>query len=133
MEAMEIAGGCHCGAVRYVIGGRPRRHSLCFCADCRRCAGAPVVGWAVVDEGMLRVSGEVAVYRSSGDVERSFCPRCGTGLFYRSQKLFPGSVDVQTGTFDDPEILPPTEAIQMAEAPSWMAGIGELPKHWRWP
>lgn len=130
--AIFITGGCRCGLVRYVIAGMPKRHSLCWCADCRRSSGAPMVGWAVVAAEALRVTGEVAVFNSSGDVERSFCPRCGTGLFYRSETLFPGSVDVQSGTFDDPDILPLTVSIQAAEAPSWMAAITALPRHWRW-
>jgi hypothetical protein len=128
-----ISGGCRCGAVRYVINGQPRRHSLCCCADCRRSAGAPIVGWAVVKAETLTVTGNLATFNSSGDVERSFCPRCGTGLFYRSETLFPGSIDVQSSTFDDPNILPPTEIIQMAEAPSWLPIIGTLPQHRRFP
>jgi len=32
-------------------------------------------------------------------------------------------VDVQSGTFDDPGILPPTESIQVTEAPAWMVAI----------
>ncbi len=122
-----LSGGCHCGAVRYRIAAPPRRHSLCCCADCRRSAGAPLVGWACVPEGALSVTGETASYNSSGDIQRVFCPRCGTGLFYRSE------VDVSTGTLDDPSVLPPTEVIQVADAPTWWETIGALPRHARFP
>ncbi|PIC01472.1 GFA family protein [Caulobacter sp. X] len=128
-----LSGGCHCGAVRYVISAAPRRHSLCCCVDCRRCAGAPMVGWASVGEDTLTITGQTARYNSSGDVERVFCPRCGTGLFYRSASLFPGEVDVSTGTLDDPDALPPTEVIQVADAPAWWTAIGSLPRHARFP
>jgi hypothetical protein len=131
MSPGQIAGGCHCGSVRYVITAPPVRHVLCHCQDCRRCAGAHAVGWAVVEIAALQVAGEVASYKSSGDVRRDFCPKCGTGLFYRSQAQFPGKVDIQSGTFDDPEICPPTEAIQLADAPSWIATVGMLPQHLR--
>lgn len=90
-----------------------------------------MVGWAEAEADALRVTGEVTVFHSSGDVERSFCPRCGTGLFFRSERLIPGRVDVQSGTFDDPDILPPSESIQVADAPGWMAAIPALPRHSR--
>ncbi len=128
-----LSGGCHCGAVRYRMAAPPRRHSLCCCVDCRRCAGAPMVGWASVAEDTLTINGQTAVYKSSGDVERVFCPRCGTGLFYRNASLFPGEVDVSTGTLDDPNALVPTEVIQVAEAPAWWETIGSLPRHARFP
>lgn len=128
-----LSGGCHCGAVRYRISAPPRRHSLCCCVDCRRSAGAPLVGWACVSESDLSVTGQTAGYNSSGDIERAFCSRCGTGLFYRSASLFPGEIDVSTGTLDDPGALPPTEVIQVADAPPWWETIGSLPRHARFP
>lgn len=127
-----MTGGCHCGAVRYVVTAAPRRHSLCCCTDCRRSAGAPLVGWAVFPEDALVVTGEVVRYNSSGDVFREFCPRCGTGLFYRSATNFPGEVDVRSGTLDDTESIAPTELVQLDDAPSWLAGLDSLPRHRRY-
>ena len=42
-----LEGGCHCGAIRYGFGARRSMHALCHCSDCRRHAGAPMVGWAL--------------------------------------------------------------------------------------
>lgn len=128
-----ITGGCHCGAIRYVITGAIRRNSLCHCHDCRRCAGAVSVGWASVPRAALSIAGETAAYHSTGDVVRRFCPRCGTGLFYESESLFPGLVDVQSATFDDPAAFAPTERIQLAEAPAWLARMHLLPGYLRFP
>ncbi|WP_066775325.1 GFA family protein [Sphingomonas sp. CCH5-D11] len=130
---MTISGGCHCGAVRYVISGEVSRHSLCHCSDCRRCAGAVPVGWASVRREDLAVQGDTTIYRSSDDVERRFCAGCGTGLFYESESLFPGLVDVQSATFDDPDAHVPTERIQLADAPEWLARAHLLPGHRRFP
>ena len=127
-----ITGGCHCGAIRYAVtAAAVRRHSLCHCADCRRCAGAVSVGWVSVRADGLTVTGNPASYNSSGDVDRSFCPRCGTGLFYRSESLFPGEVDVQSGTFDDPDAVAPAARIQLADAPRWLATAHLLPGYAR--
>jgi hypothetical protein len=44
---MAITGGCHCGAIRYQAEGEALTHALCHCTDCRRHAGAPMVGWTM--------------------------------------------------------------------------------------
>lgn len=128
-----LTGGCHCGAIRYKTAKMPSRHSLCQSSDCRRAAGAPVVGWAIFAECDVTFSGEPAVYASSPDGRRHFCPSCGTGLFYTNAVIFPGMIDVQTATLDEPERVPPSEQIQLAERIGWMAHVHNLPGHDRYP
>jgi hypothetical protein len=128
-----LEGGCHCGAVRYRIEGGTTRSGLCHCSDCRRHSGAPVVGWAVFEAGQLDVAGEVATYASSEHGRRQFCPRCGTGLFYRNDVIFADMIDVQLATLDNPEALPPTKQIQVAERIGWMKDAHALPAFERWP
>lgn len=132
-------GGCHCGAVRFAVadpaaGEEEPRTALCHCSDCRRCAGAPVMGWtAVASSTFTLLEGTPAVYRSSEHAERSFCARCGTGLFYVNEVALPGLVDVQTATFDDPDAFPAMAHIQAAEEIGWMKTAHELPKFERFP
>jgi hypothetical protein len=84
-------------------------------------------------EDMLSVTGSPVSYQSSPGTVRQFCGTCGSGLFYRNQSAFPGKVDVQTGTLDDRDALPPTARIQMAEAPHWFEHVAELPGFARFP
>ena len=127
-------GGCHCGAVRYEVSGEPQHVALCHCRDCRRSAGAPMVAWAAFAEGELTVTqGETTTFNSSGTALRSFCPACGSGLFYRNAEYLPGIVDIQSATFDDPEALPPFGHIQTAERLDWMAEAHSLPMFERYP
>ncbi|MDP5102888.1 MAG: GFA family protein [Erythrobacter sp.] len=128
-----LTGGCHCGAVRYEAAALPSRHSLCHCSDCRRAAGAPLVGWAIFAEQDVRINGEPAVYVSSQDGRRHFCPACGTGLFYTNAAIFPGMIDVQTATLDNPDLAPPTEQIQLADRIGWMEHAHSLPGFDRYP
>jgi len=131
---MKLTGGCHCGAVRYSIEGEAQHVALCHCTDCRKSAGAPMVSWAAFAEGELTVDqGEVTTFNSSGSAMRSFCPRCGTGLFYRNAEYLPGIVDVQSVTLDDPDALPPQIHIQTAERLSYMAHVTQLPEFGRFP
>lgn len=127
-------GGCHCGAVRYVAEGPPFRHGLCHCTDCRRSAGAPVVGWAMWTSDAIKVvKGATQAYASSEHGRRHFCAACGTGLFYTNAVVFEGVTDVQSATLDDPGQFPPSEQIQLADRIPWMAHAHELPAHERYP
>lgn len=127
-----LEGGCHCGAVRYSMPAEAR-HALCHCADCRKAAGAPAVSWALAPVDQVRITGETREYASSEHGRRHFCPTCGAGLFYTNAQIFPGQIDVQTATLDDPGALPLTAQIQTAERVGWMVGLDDLPAFERYP
>jgi hypothetical protein len=92
-----------------------------------------VVGWAIFAEAGVQISGETAIYASSENAWRHFCPQCGTGLFYTNAAIFPGMIDVQTATLDNPDLAPPQEQIQLAERIGWMEHAHSLPGFDRYP
>lgn len=131
---MTLNGQCLCGTIRYQLTGEPRHVAVCHCRDCRRSAGAPMVSWAMYPESALTLlQGQPKTINSSGSAMRSFCPDCGTGLFYRNAVNLPGIVDVQSATLDDPDALPPGIQIQVAERLHWMQQVHELPAFERFP
>ncbi len=131
---MPITGGCHCGKVRYQADGDPLTHALCHCSDCRRHAGAPMVGWTMYPIAAVKVTqGATKTYESSAHGRRQFCPDCGTGLFYTNAVILPGIIDIQSATYDDPDAVPPRVHIQVAERIGWMERAHELPKFERYP
>jgi len=131
---MKIAGGCHCGAVRYEINGEALTHALCHCSDCRRHSGAPMVAWAMFPTDAVKTTkGAPKTYASSADGRRYFCADCGTGLFYTNAAILPGITDVQSATFDDPGVLPARAHIQTAERIGWMEAAHDLPMFERYP
>jgi hypothetical protein len=131
---MIIEGGCHCGAVRYRIDGEAMTHALCHCTDCRRNAGAPMVSWTMFPVAAVQVvKGATKTYASSENGRRLFCADCGTGLFYTNAAQLPGIIDVQSSTFDHPEVIPPQAHIQVAERIGWMEKAHELPTFERFP
>lgn len=131
---MKLEGGCHCGAVRYEVSGEPITHALCHCSDCRRHAGAPMVGWTMYAEDAVTVTkGKPKVYESSEHGRRQFCPDCGTGLFYSNSQMLPGLIDIQSATYDAPEEIPARIHIQVAERIPWMQHAHELPEFDRYP
>ena len=130
---MTITGRCHCGAVSYAAEGDPLHHTLCHCGDCRRAAGAPMVGWIAFKAGLVTVAGTPATYASSPGATREFCGACGTGLFYRNEEMLPGIIDVQSATLDEPEKFTPAAHIQVAERLPWMETAQALPTFERFP
>ena len=131
---MTRSGQCLCGAIRYQLSGEPKSVALCHCSDCRRSAGAPMVAWAMFPEASLTLTqGTPKTINSSGTAMRSFCADCGSGLFYRNEKNLPGIVDVQSGTLDDPNALPPAVQVQTAERLGWMKQFQDLPEFERYP
>ncbi|MDP1026541.1 GFA family protein [Sphingomonas sp. KR1UV-12] len=130
---MSYAGHCRCGAISWHAEGEPAHASLCHCAECTRSAGAYVVGWALFPQAAVTITGSPQDYESSPGTIRQFCGTCGTGLFYRNESIFPGQVDIQTATLDDPAALPPQARIQVADAPGWFEHFDALPTFARFP
>jgi hypothetical protein len=131
---MTITGGCHCGAIRYEAEGDAITHALCHCTDCRRHAGAPMVGWTMYKREQVKTTkGEPKVYASSENGRRHFCAACGTGLFYFNEVVLPGIIDIQSATYDDPGLVPARIHIQTAERIGWMETAHDLPVFDRFP
>jgi hypothetical protein len=85
-------------------------------------------------ESALKVTaGVTKVYESSPHGRRHFCGSCGTGLFYYNQEMLPGVVDVQSATYDHPELIPARVQIQVLERIPWMEHAHQLPSHQRYP
>ncbi len=131
---MTVQGGCHCGAIRYDVQGDAITHALCHCTDCRRSAGAPMVGWTMYPAAAVKVTkGAPKIYKSSDNGRRHFCADCGTGLFYVNEVMLPGIIDIQSATYDDPDAVPARIHIQVAERISWMETAHTLPTFERFP
>ena len=121
MSEIIAEGGCLCGAVRYRITGAPRSSSVCFCRSCRLASGAPSVGWFVVAMGQYTLlSGQLATFRSSAPVVRSFCATCGTPIAYQHADA-PDAIELTTATLDDAGRFPPTREIWHSQKVPWAA------------
>ena len=93
-----------------------------------------MVAWvAFEDKNFKVIAGDAKSRNSSGASMRSFCPECGTGLWFRNDEALPGLVDVQLATFDDPDVFSPQAHIQVAERIGWMENAHKLPAFERYP
>ncbi|MEM8753543.1 MAG: GFA family protein [Pseudomonadota bacterium] len=123
------AGRCLCGAVRFAYDGPPIWVRHCHCESCRRACSAPVVTFVAVADGAWRWTGEAPVaYRSSPEVERTFCGRCGSPMSYRWDGL-PEEMHFYAAAHDAPEALTPAGHDFHDERLPWLRLDDDLPKH----
>ncbi|WP_297106104.1 GFA family protein [uncultured Devosia sp.] len=120
------SGGCQCGAVRYRFSQRPKGAHICHCRMCQKAFGAfyaPLVGGPLPTFEVTR--GEIALFRSSDQVDRGFCRRCGTPLTFA---YVDGDwISVSIGSLDDPSAFPPKDQHGIESRLSWANGLGQLP------
>ena len=132
---MDFTGSCLCGDVRFRARGPSLFCCHCHCRWCRKAHGAAFSTFARTAANQLHVrQGDAAIrrYRSSPQVERSFCGTCGSNLFFRFD-LLPDAIWVAVGTIDgDPGMRPQAHIFADFQAP-WHAILDELPQFPEYP
>ncbi|ESQ92029.1 hypothetical protein ABAC460_03775 [Asticcacaulis sp. AC460] len=119
-------GGCLCGAVRYRISGEPMGSMVCHCRTCRKVSGAPVIAWLSVARETFTLEGPTTIFKSSPNVTRTFCAKCGTGLTYEHANE-PGEVGVTICSLDDSNAFPPTHHSWLEHDLNWVKFGDGLP------
>ncbi|WP_119420615.1 GFA family protein [Desertibaculum subflavum] len=122
--AVNLEGGCACGAVRYRLTSAPMFVHCCHCRDCQRQTGSAFVLNALIEADRVeRISGKpepVPVPTDSGRphlVHR--CPACNTALWsdYGNRRVM---LFVRIGTLDDPAELAPDVHIYTRSKLPWV-------------
>lgn len=108
-------GGCACGAVRYEVEGEPYQSGLCHCTKCRKLTGSIFSATANWHRSRFRMDGEISTYD-----QRSFCPICGSRLFF----IFGNAVEVFLGTLDDaPNDISPMVEVWTIRREPWLPPV----------
>jgi hypothetical protein len=124
-----LNGGCYCGWIRYEAAGTPFDQTICHCSICRRTTGAPMVAWFSLRKSEYKVSsGHPALFNSTPQGVRSFCPRCGTQLTFEHESL-PDEIDITTSSLDEPERVPPADHTRTSSKLAWIHLGDGLPQH----
>jgi len=114
-------GGCLCGRVRFSLDAEPVASRVCWCRDCQKLAANGTAN-ALFPPEALHITGSTSAFTSTADsgnqLQRRFCPTCGSHLFADSSGR-PGMTVVRLGTLDDPSAIKPTANIWAASAPAW--------------
>jgi len=125
----QHTGGCLCGAVRYVVTDLPHHMHACHCTICRRISGAATMS-VNVPEAAMQISGDdhIVTYVSSTWAARSFCGRCGSGLWYRLTGVEAAEYIISAGTLDDLTGMVLTREIYVDTKPDGYAFAGDHPR-----
>ena len=124
--AIEVSGGCQCGAVRYRATAMLDNAHLCHCRMCQKAVGnifAALV--AAPKDAFAWTRGAPAMFRSSAHVERGFCAACGTPLFYNN--LETSRINLTIGSLDNPAAFPPRSHTGIESKMPWFDALPALP------
>jgi hypothetical protein len=141
--AARNAGGCVCGAVRYVTCGDPERVTVCHCTWCQRRTGSAFGVEAVFRTEDVELTGDaLRPYRHLSDesgrwLDQQFCARCGTSIGFTLEAV-PGIRTIAAGTFDDPSWIGPEKHafryVYLRSARNWSKlpeGVERYEAHFR--
>lgn len=128
MKDAAMRGGCLCGAVRYEVSGRALKVANCHCSMCRRHSGAAFLTYAAYPVDHVQfISGGPVDYRSSRAAVRGHCANCGSPLTFVFD-ADPNTVWLTAGSFDDPNLVMPTEHWYTADTLDWVHLDDGLPR-----
>jgi hypothetical protein len=106
----KLSGHCLCGAIHFNADTDIKLMANCHCSDCRAATGAAYGTLVFVDSESLNISGEVKTFKhkadSGSDMEKLFCPNCGSQLFGRNSNR-PGAVSIRAGVLDQTSEIKP--------------------------
>ncbi len=122
---------CACGGLSISVRGDPQRVGMCHCQQCQRRTGS-AFGLAAIfaRDQLAEAHGPRSAYsrqgESGGTLTFSFCPTCGSTVFWEHSNL-PEVILVALGAFADPGFPGPTGAFWAESRHPWVETLHELP------
>ncbi|MGP1353105.1 MAG: GFA family protein [Parasphingopyxis sp.] len=127
-----LAGGCQCGAVRFIVSGARPPVYACHCRECQKQSASAFALSVPVARDRLTLEGETATWErpsASGATTRChFCPRCGTRLYHASSRNAE-RITIKGGAFDDTDWIAPQAHLWVSRKQGWMMLPDGAPTH----
>jgi len=131
---------CTCGQLHLEATGVPLRVSVCHCLACQRRTGSAFAAQARFHRDHVDgPHGQATTFTRIGDsgaaITQSFCPVCGTTVFYTMDGDEPpytkDFLAVTLGSFADPTFPAPTVSVYEARRHPWVKVLeGADAEHW---
>jgi hypothetical protein len=86
---------------------------------CRKTHGAPFHAFAIFPTDAVTISGPTRSWSSSPDIERIFCPTCGSHVMVREG----GEIELLLGGFDAPSQFTPTYEAWVGRREAWLPAV----------
>ena len=123
-------GACLCGAIRFAAQLPSKWVAHCHCTYCRRAHGAPFVTWAGFPDDRVTIDDADSAlhwYGSSKGAVRGSCSRCGSPMFFKSER-WPGELHLARALIDGPLDQEPKAHVYFETHVPWLAFNDDLPK-----
>ena len=131
MSEKRFRGSCLCGRIIFSVDRFNPQAGHCHCSMCRKFHGAPFATLGSVPaESFHWIQGEENVkdFTAENGTIRSFCPNCGSSLFFASPGMTNNVVEVALGVFDDDIPVVPDVHIYLDSGANWVTPSDDLPK-----
>jgi hypothetical protein len=119
----ERTAACVCGALTLTTSAEPTSVSICHCNACKARTGSAFSVNARFLRDECKVSGPVTHFTRSGDsgghARFSFCPTCGTSLFWEPDGM-PDNVVVAVGAFREQPLPAPWRMVYGDQKLPWV-------------
>jgi len=122
-------GSCLCGSVRFTATLPSKWVAHCHCTRCQRAHGAPFVAWAGFEAERVTIedAGALRWYESDAGGSRGFCGRCGSPMFFKSER-WAGELHIARALFiDELDRAPQAHVFYETHVP-WFDVADSLPK-----
>ena len=105
-----MSGKCLCGNIAFTADTDIKFTANCHCSDCRAATGAAYGTLLFIDEAALQITGAPKIFThvadSGANMEKFFCPDCGSQLFGRNSNR-PNVMSVRAGVVDQTDLVKP--------------------------
>jgi hypothetical protein len=115
---------CSCGRLSADVDGDPVRVSVCHCLACQRRTGSVFGAQARFDRSKVTINGTgtdfVRIGDEGGKVTFTFCPDCGSTVYYVMDGL-DEFIAIPVGAFADPGFPSPSFSVYEDRMHGWVA------------
>ena len=126
---MTRTAACSCGQLRVTCEGEPVRISMCHCLACQTRTGSVFGVQARFPRERVTFEGRATRFSRPADsgniVTYSFCPICGSRLFWELS-ISPDLIAVAVGNFADPNFPPPRHSVYESRRHTWTQNASAL-------
>ena len=127
---------CSCGQLQAEVRGDPTHVSVCHCYACQRRTGSVFSAQASFLRKSVSIRGIgtefVRVGDEGGRFRFTFCPECGSTVFY-VEEGDEQHIAIPVGAFADSLFPVPTISVYEERRHSWVSLSDDVVEHWRNP
>jgi hypothetical protein len=122
---MKRTASCCCGQLSLTYDQEIKRVSICHCYECQRRTGSAFGIQTRLDRDKVEIRGTATKYQRTGDdpadghVIFSFCPTCGSTVYYELSGM-PDSYVVPVGAFADQTLPAPIFSVYEDRMHPWV-------------